>query len=290
MKYLVSTDTSCQINNEMLKKYDISIFPLNVIIDGEEFLDGVSINQDQLKDAMRSGKNIKTSTPPLGLIIEYFEELFKKGYEHIIHFTISSKLSSMFSLFKTVAEQNFPGKITVIDAYSVSIPMLSYVLYAYDQVQAGVEPAEIAKNVEAVKDNFKLVFIPENLTALKNGGRVSPTVAMVGNLLGLKPVLIMKDGGIEKLGTTKRARKELCQVIDASAKDYPIDKYDYAVVNFDADQHLVDTLTEHLSTVFPGYEPIYGFLPINVCSHAGPGTIGLIINPKINGKSIKDFM
>ena len=133
MKTLISTDTSCLVRNDALKKYDISLFPLNVIVDGEEFLDGITINQEQLKLDMRSGKNIKTSTPPLGTIIEYFEGLFEKGYEHIIHFTISSKLSSMYDLFCNVAKQNFEGKITVINSSSVSAVMLSQVFYAYEE-------------------------------------------------------------------------------------------------------------------------------------------------------------
>ena len=114
MKVLVSTDTSCLVNNESLKKYDIKVFPLNVIIDGEEYLDGVTINQDQLKEAMRANKNIKTSTPPMGKVVEYFEDLFDEGYDQIIHFTISSKLSSMYSLFTTVSKNYFDGKIVVI--------------------------------------------------------------------------------------------------------------------------------------------------------------------------------
>ena len=77
MKILISTDTSCLIDNEALKKYDISVFPLNVIVNGEEFLDGVTINQEELKVAMRGGKKIKTSTPPLGEVVEYFEKLLE---------------------------------------------------------------------------------------------------------------------------------------------------------------------------------------------------------------------
>ena len=123
MKILISTDTSCLIDNEALKKYDISVFPLNVIVNGEEFLDGVTINQEELKVAMRGGKKIKTSTPPLGEVVEYFEKLLEKGYDHIIHFTISSKLSSMNQLFNNVANENFAGKVTVIDSYGLCFHM-----------------------------------------------------------------------------------------------------------------------------------------------------------------------
>ena len=80
MKILVSTDSSCLINNEMLKKYGINVFPLNVIIDGEEYLDGVTINQDQLCEAMRGKKNIKTSTPAYGTIIDYSNKDCSTGY------------------------------------------------------------------------------------------------------------------------------------------------------------------------------------------------------------------
>ena len=75
MKTLISTDTSAVLNYEVFKKNNLSVFALNVIVDGEEFLDGVTIDQKTLCDAMRSGKSIKTSTPPLGEVIEYFEKL-----------------------------------------------------------------------------------------------------------------------------------------------------------------------------------------------------------------------
>lgn len=66
MKVLVSADSSCLINNDVLKNNGISVFPLNVIIDGNEYLDGITINQESLCEAMRANKSIKTSTPPMG--------------------------------------------------------------------------------------------------------------------------------------------------------------------------------------------------------------------------------
>ena len=80
MKIKVSADTSCLVTQDVLVKNNISVFPLNVIIDGEEYLDGVTINQEQLKEAMNANKIVKTSTPPLGEVINYFEKLFEEGY------------------------------------------------------------------------------------------------------------------------------------------------------------------------------------------------------------------
>ena len=207
MKTLISTDSSCLLTNEVFNNYDISVFPLNVIINGEEFLDGVTINQQQLKEAMRANKKIQTSTPPLGEVIEYFEKLFEKGYDRVIHFTISSKLSSMNQLFNNVAEEYFKGKVTVIDSYCLCTTMLSYVFLAYEETKKGTSPEEI-KNIveERMTDNY-LAFVPENLTALKNGGRISPAVASIGNLLGIKPLLLLKEGALEKEGMIKNVKK-----------------------------------------------------------------------------------
>ena len=153
MIILVSTDSSCLIGFDLTKNKNISVFPLNVIINGEEFLDGITINQDTLCKIMREGNVIKTSTPAYGTIIEYFDKLFEQGYDHIIHFTISSKLSSMYSLFKTIAEEEYENKITVIDSNSLSTLMLSHVLLAYEEVNKGTDIKDIVEMIANRKEN-----------------------------------------------------------------------------------------------------------------------------------------
>ena len=288
MKILVSADTSCLVSVDVLKKNNISVFPLNVIIDGEEFLDGVTINQDKLKDDMRSNKVIKTSTPPLGSVIEYFEKLFEQGYDHIIHFTISSKLSSMYNLFLNVANTNFEGKITVIDSYALSSVMLSNVLYAKEEVEKGTPVEEIYNAIEIRKHDSCVVFIPENLTALKNGGRISPTIAAVGNIIGLKPILSLTEGELVKVAMTTTVKKAFMDYMEKNKDNYPSDKYDLTLVGFDAKEVIYEGIYNYLLDINPN--SIKGIIPINVCAHCGPGTIGIIISPKINNKSIKEYL
>ena len=290
MKVIVSTDTSCMIKDGLFSDCEISVFPLNVVIDGEEYLDGVTINQEQLKEQMRSGKVVKTSTPPLGIIQEYFENLLAKGYDHIIHFTISSKLSSMYSLFSNVAKQNFEGKVTVVDSYLLSVPMLNYVFFAYEQVKLNTPVKQIVSEIEKYRLLSNLVFIPENLTALKRGGRISPAITLIGNTLGIKPVIIFKDGALEKSEMTRRARKYFVEKIDEFSKKYPLTEYDYSVFSFDGEQRVLDDIYKHMQNVFPDYKFIRGHIPVNVCAHCGPGTIGISVTPKINGKSITEYV
>lgn len=289
MKIKISADTSCLINSEVLKKNGISEFPLNVIVNEVEYLDGVSINQDELLNYMISDAVIKTSTPPPGVILEYFKKLFEE-YDHVIHFTISSKLSSMFSLFTNIANEYFEGKLTVIDSYSGSSLMLSHALYAKEEVEKGTSIDVICENIEQrKKDNF-IWLIPKNLTTLKKGGRVSPAIAAVGNVLGLKPVLSFVDGALVKDGMTKSMKKAFFEKLDSNYEKCSVEKYDYTIISFDGDVNVVNILADYISNKSNGYEPIKGIIPINICAHCGPGTIGILVTPKINDKSLKEFL
>lgn len=288
MKIRISADTSCLINSEVLKKNGISKFPLNVIVNDVEYLDGVTINQEQLLEYMNNNAVIKTSTPPPGVIIEYFENLFKE-YDQVIHFTISSKLSSMFSLFTNIAKEYFDGKLIVIDSYSGSSLMLSHALYAKEEVEKGTDIETICKNIELrKKDNF-IWLIPKNLTTLKKGGRISPAIAAVGNVLGLKPVLSFVDGALVKDGMTKSIKKAFYEKIDQNYLNCPTNLYDYTIISFDGDVNVINMLSDYISDKLNGYRPIIGVIPINICAHCGPGTIGVLVTPKINGKSLKEY-
>ena len=288
MKIRISADTSCLINSEVLKKNGISEFPLNVIVNDVEYLDGVTINQEQLLDYMNNNAVIKTSTPPPGVIIEYFENLFKE-YDQVIHFTISSKLSSMFSLFTNIAKEYFDGKLIVIDSYSGSSLMLSHALYAKEEIEKGTDIETICKNIELrKKDNF-VWLIPKNLTTLKKGGRISPAIAAVGNVLGLKPVLSFVDGALVKDGMTKSMKKAFYEKIDQNYLNCPTNLYDYTIISFDGDANVINMLSDYISYKSKGYRPIIGVIPINICAHCGPGTIGVLVTPKINGKSLNEY-
>lgn len=290
MKIKVSADTSCLIDRGVLVKNNVSVFPLNVIIDGTEYLDGVTIDQDKLREEMLENKIVKTSTPPLGQVINYFEELFEQGYDKIIHFTISSKLSSMYDLFCNVSKNYFDDKIIVIDSYALCSIMLAQVLYTVESLENGVELDEILNNVEKRKTDYYLTFVPKNLTALKNGGRISPALAMIGNTIGLKPVISLRDGELVKDTTTRNMQKAIHERIDLVQEKYPADQYDYIIVAFDANESIVEKIMSYIDSLNESGKVLRGLIPINVCAHCGPGTIGFIATPKINGKSLREYM
>ena len=290
MKIAVSTDTSCLLNDFSIKKYNIFVLPLNVIVDGEEFLDGVTINQEKLFLEMTSNKNIKTSTPPLGHIVEYFENIFSQGYDKVIHFTISSKLSSMYELFKLTSEKYLDNRVIVVDSLGLSLNMFSEVMYTYLSIQNNEKVEDILEKIKERKDNNYLFCAPKNLNSLKNGGRISPAIAAIGNTFGLKPMLSLTDGALEKDEMIRNVKKAFIDKINDFLKKCPIAEYDYALVDFYGDEKTITQIIDFFTEKEPNYTLLRGIVPINVCAHCGPGTIALVITPKINGKSIIEYL
>jgi fatty acid-binding protein DegV len=168
--------------------------------------------------------------------------------------------------------------------------MLSKVFLAYEMAKKDLPTEQILGALEQVKTDYNVVFIPENLTALKNGGRISPAIALIGNVLGIKPVIKLLDGALEKEGTTKHVRRTFFENIDTMTEIYPVSDYDYSLIAFDAKQEVLDYITANMDEKLGKDNYITGIVPINVCAHCGPGTIGLVISKKIDGKSLKEFL
>jgi DegV family protein with EDD domain len=196
----------------------------------------------------------------------------------------------MYNLFKGIAEENYNNKLTIIDSYSLSSVMLSHVLYAYEEVKKGTEIEKIVNEIEQRKGTDKLYFVPENLNALKNGGRVSPTIAAIANTIGIKPIIVLKDGALEKDKMIKNTKHAFTDFISEFKTTNPISEYDYILINFDGKQTTIEYIFEKANEILGENVLMDGIVPINVCAHCGPGTIGLLVSPKFNGKSIKDYM
>lgn len=275
MKVAISADSTCSISQVNAKELGIYILPLNVIVDGKEYHDDITINQNELKDMMRKGSKIQTSTPTPYEIETYFDNIFAQGVEKIIHFTISSKLSSMFGLFTITCKEKYGDKIEVIDSLSVCSFMGNHVRRAKKLIDEGSSFEQTISKVKEFINKDDIYFVPESLTFLKNGGRVSPAVAMIGNMLGIKPLLKFSNGEILKQDTVRTYKKAFKQVLELfKEKNLNPKEYEFYVLNFDADiaSNDVYNMTKE---AFQEFDVTITIVSINVCAHCGPGTTGL---------------
>ena len=282
-KIIVSCDTTIAMSKSKIDELGLNVIPLNTIADGVEYHDTVDIDAEKLCELMRNGAKISTSTPTIGEIEEYFDRLFEESKaDVIIHFTISSDLSSMFSLFTTVCEERYGDKVKVIDSHSICCFMANQVLYAKQLVEEGLDVNEIIEKVSELKDKESVIFIPESLEYLKRGGRISPAVATIANLIGVLPILTFKDGVVGKQGVTRTVKKAFMSNFEEWNKNIPSFKEDYVLVVLSAsdDFEKINKAKEILDIINPGMEIIFRNLSLNVTAHTGPGVIGLGIMKK----------
>ena len=275
MKIAISSDSTCSISQAQAKEMGIYILPLNVIVDGEEYHDDITINQEKLNVMMRKGSKIQTSTPTPFEIETYFDNIFSAGFDKIIHFTISSKLSSMFNLFTLTCKEKYGDKIEVIDSLSVCSFMGNLVRRAKRLADENKEFNNIVKEVKTYINTDEIYFVPESLTFLKNGGRVSPAVALIGNMLGIKPLLRFHDGEISKHATVRTYKKAFNEIIEIYKGDNLNPELDeFHIIEFDSSDS-AEEVQKMIKDAFPNFNVVRSPISINVCAHCGPGTVGL---------------
>lgn len=281
-KIIISCDTTACIKHNEANKLGVYVLPLNVIVDNKEYHDGVDIDNDMLCTMMRNKATIKTSTPTPLEIETFFNNIIEKeNPDRIIHFTISSKLSSMFELFTNFCQTNYGDKVTVIDSLSVCSFMGNIVRYAVRLKDEGKDADTIVELSKKRVGTEIVRFVPETMVYLKRGGRVSPAVAMIGNLLGIKPVLKLGVNGIEKESTTRTIKKAYMKTLEEYSKKPDLDKYEIHIVEFDS-MPTCKKIAKAAKEMMPNIPILITPMSINVCAHAGPGTFGIGLVLKVN--------
>lgn len=283
MKIAISADSTLAITQREATELGIYVMPLNVIVDGKEYHDDIDITKEELINFMRANRRISTSTPTPYEIEQYFDKIFGAGYDHVVHFTISQKLSSMYDLFTKMCQELYGDRVLVLNSSSVCHFMANHVLAAKKWRDEGATLEEIGNRFKDRVDTEYALFIPESLTYLKNGGRVSPAVALIGNFIGLRPILTFEKGEIGKKGTTRNLKKALLeQLNDLKSRGYTPDKYTIEILQFATLPSNLELVKSFFNEHFPEYTLTVRPISINVCAHAGPGTIGMGFNLKID--------
>lgn len=199
------------------------VVPLSVFFGEEEYRDGIDMTKDEFYTKLKKCKDLPhTSQASPAVFADIFDEVTKNGDEAIV-LTVSSKLSGTFQSASIAAEDY--DNIRVIDSLNVAIGTGILAEYGLRLASEGKSLDEIADTLENKKNDVHLVACLDTLTYLQKGGRISKTVAIAGNALSIKPVIIVKDGAIELLGKargSKKANNFLNTEVEKTGVDYSL--------------------------------------------------------------------
>ena len=213
MRIRVTSDSTCDLSPELIQEYGIVISPLYVVMDGKSYKDTIEIKpEDIYAYVARTNKVGSTAALNVADYLDFFRENLE-GYDAIVHFTISSDMSSTFANSK-IASESFENVYT-IDSRNLSTGIGLLILTACDLRDQGLSAKEIYERIEALKPYVRSSFIIDTLEFLYKGGRCSALAAFGANLLKLKPCIEVANG---KMGVAKKYRGPITEVIKKYVK------------------------------------------------------------------------
>ncbi|MGN7358190.1 DegV family protein [Paenibacillus sp. SAF-054] len=218
-KVKIFADSTCDLPQEWMQKYDIGLVPLYVTFGDQTFKDGVDITTPQLYAKVSETGNLpKTAAPSPADFIAAFSPVIEDGRE-IVYISLSSELSSTYQN-ALIAAGEFPdGKVTVIDSQNLSTGIGLQVMKAVQAAEQGKSPAEIADMVEKVKPLVETEFVIDSLEYLYKGGRCSGMQNLVGSLLKIRPVIKVIDGKMTPAYKVRGKREKALEQLLNNALD-----------------------------------------------------------------------
>lgn len=193
--YIV-TDSTADLTEEEVKQFEISIVPMNISIDDENYIDGVTITKEEFKQKMIASSELpKTAQPSIGRFVEVYDELGKNG-DSVISIQMMRSISGTVDAARQAADIT-ETNVTVVDSDFTSRSMGMIVKEAAKAAQEGKTVEEILEIVEDAKKRTTLYLTVVNLDNLIKGGRISQLMGMFSNLLNIKLFLQVINGKIE---------------------------------------------------------------------------------------------
>ena len=195
-KVYIVTDSTADLTEEEVKQFEISIVPMNISIDGENYIDGVTITKEEFKEKMIASAELpKTAQPSIGRFVEVYDELGKNG-DSVISIQMMRSISGTVDAARQAADIT-ETNVTVVDSDFTSRSMGMIVKEAAKAAQDGKTIEEILEIIEDAKKRTTLYLTVVNLDNLIKGGRISQLMGMFSNLLNIKLFLQVINGKIE---------------------------------------------------------------------------------------------
>ena len=199
--YIIMTDSCCDLTDHMARELELTVVPLTVHIDGQDYpnlLDGSAISFEDFYTKIRSGKLATTSAANVGQFQDAMRPVLESGKD-IVCISFSSALSTTYQSASIAANdmrQEFPdANIYVVDSLSASLGQGLLLYLTVQQKRRGLTAEELVQWVEDNKLHIDHWFTVDDLNYLKMGGRVSATTAFLGTMLSIKPVLHTSAAG-----------------------------------------------------------------------------------------------
>jgi len=278
----IVTDSASDISKESAKKYGISIIPIYIHYNGDEFKDGIDISSNEIYKLQKVKKAVFTSSSPSPHdFIQVYNKLLKK-YKKIFSIHISSKLSAVIKSARIARELlNAEKRIEIFDSLSGAMGTGFMVLAAAKAALKKYPYEKILPLLYFLRDNIKLYGTIDTLKYLRRSGRVPAIANLISRILKIKPLLGIRNGVVEMIGIAVTRYGSLVEITKRVIKDFKKEKWVLVSIihtlSFKESERIMKRIQFSLrcvDTMITECTPVIG-------AHTGPGLIGIIVS-KLN--------
>ena len=280
-KVAVVTDSNSGISQDKGKVLCIRVFPLPFFINGELYLEDITITQEEFYQKLTNDADISTSQPAPGDLMDMWEEILQE-YDELVYIPMSSGLSAACENAMMLSIE-YDGKVQVVDNQRVSVTLKQSVLKAIDLVKEGKGAQEIKEILEAEGRESSIYITVDTLKYLKKGGRITPAAAAVGAVLNIKPVLQIQGGKLDAFAKARGWKQAKKIMLDAIEKDME-ERFQGEPVCIQAaytsSKEDAQKWKEEIQARIPNVEIDMDPLSLSVACHIGPGALAVTCTRK----------
>lgn len=275
----IIADSTCDLSEELLNRYDVSILPLHILMGDRECEDGSEVTTDEIYQWADANKTTpKTSAPSLEKAMKLFEPFLGQG-KQLVCFSISEEMSTSANVMRLAAEElGAADRVFVVDSGNLSTGIGLLVIEAAILARQGKCAEEIAAKMEERKPLVRASFVVDTLTYLHRGGRCSGLAAMAGGVLKLHPRIAVENG---KMLPGKKYRGKIAAVImdyvkdmEESLKKAQPDRV--FITHSGCDEEQIQAVQNYLEGLQHFDEILVTRAGGVISSHCGPGTLGVL--------------
>lgn len=282
-KVVLSADSTCDLNEELKKQYDVNYYPFYINFRDKDYKDGVDIFPNDLFKGYYEDKSLpKTAASSIGEFTEHFKQFTDKGME-VVHISLGHALSSAYANASMAAEQM--DGVYVVDSRNLSSGSGQLVIRAGKMIEEGKSANEIAEELEKIADHVHTSFVLDTLDFMAAGGRCPAVAAKAAGMLKCKPYLSVdnNDGSLH-IGKMYRGKQEV--VLKKYIED-ELGKYDDIVTDeifltnsTGFEDSYIDELEKLIKNLVPFKQVHKTIANCTISSHCGPKCLGILFVTK----------
>ena len=286
-KIAILTDSNSGITQAQSKELGIHVVPMPFMIDEEEYFEDINLTQEQFYQKLGDNANVSTSQPTPDSLMKIWDELLQ-DHDSIVYIPMSSGLSGSCQSAYMFAQEEYEGKVFVVDNQRISVTQRQSAIDAKEMADRGLSAEEIVQKLMDTKFESSIYIMLDTLYYLKKGGRITPAAAALGTLLRLKPVLQIQGEKLDAFAKARTSNQGKSIMISAikndienrfggeEAKDY------WIAAAYTKDIDTANEWKKELEKEFPGMNIHMDPLSLSVACHIGPGALAVTVTRKLH--------